>query len=59
MKADPLFAAVIAHVPIVANAALCEDTVRLAANTPASFLASQAPRRALLPPNAVDLLVRF
>jgi hypothetical protein len=57
MKTDPLLAAVIAHIPVISNMALREDTIRLAAGNAKSFLGSQAPRRALLPATAVDLLV--
>lgn len=57
MKTDPLLAAVIAHIPVISNMALCEDTIRLAAGNAMTFLGSQSPRRALLPATAVDLLV--
>lgn len=57
MKTDPLLAAIIAHIPIIANPALCDDTLRLASNSPMTFLASQSPRRALLPSTAIDLMV--
>jgi hypothetical protein len=57
MKTDPLLAAVIAHIPVISNMALCEDTIRLAASNAMTFLGSQSPRRALLPATAVDLLV--
>ncbi|KAG8756828.1 hypothetical protein FRC14_002631 [Serendipita sp. 396] len=59
MKTDPLLAAIIAHIPVISNMALCDDALRLAANTPATFLGSQASRRALLPASAIDLLYQY
>lgn len=59
MKADPLLAAVIAHIPIIANQPLCEDTIRLAAGNSITFLGSQSPRRALLPSTAIDQLYQY
>jgi len=59
IKDDPLLGAVIAHIPIIANPALCDDALRLASNSPMTFMGSQAPRRSLLPSTALDLLYQY
>lgn len=59
MNSDPLLAAVTAHFPIISNPSLCSDALHLASNSPATFAASNASRRALLPPSAVDLLYQY
>ncbi|CCA73769.1 hypothetical protein PIIN_07724 [Serendipita indica DSM 11827] len=59
MNSDPLLAAVTAHFPIISNPSLCSDALHLASNSPATFAASNASRRARLPPSAVDLLYQY
>lgn len=58
MKANPILAASIAHIPVMANEALCEDVLRMSARSATTFVPSGDDWRASLPSQAVDLLVR-